>query len=93
MNYRINKRRKNYSKKQNSSKEILLHSLNQKFSTNNQQKQIIIKPINNFQNFNKLNNSLKKTDKKFDKPRIFSLMLSSLMVSLSLYLKFTLVAL
>ena len=71
MNYRINKRRKNYSKKQNSSKEILLPSLNQKFSTNNQQKQIINKPINNFQNFNKLNNSLKKTDKKFDKPSIF----------------------
>ena len=71
MNYRINKRRKNYSKKQNSSKEILLPSLNQKFSTNNQQKQIINKPINNFQNFNKLNNSLKKTDKKFDKPNIF----------------------
>ena len=71
MNYRINKRRKNYSKKQNSSKEILLPSLNQKFSTNNQQKQIINKPINNFQNFNKLNNSLKKTDRKFDKPNIF----------------------
>ena len=71
MNYRINKRRKNYSKKQNSSREILLPSLNQKFSTNNQQKQIINKPINNFQNFNKLNNSLKKTDKKFDKPSIF----------------------
>ena len=71
MNYKINKRRKNYSKKQNSSKEILLPSLNQKFSTNNQQKQIINKPINNFQNFNKLNNSLKKTDKKFDKPSIF----------------------
>ena len=71
MNYRINKRRKNYSKKKNSSKEILLPSLNQKFSTNNQQKQIINKPINNFQNFNKLNNSLKKTDKKFDKPSIF----------------------
>ena len=71
MNYRINKRRKNYSKKQNSSKEILLPSLNQKFSTNNHQKQIINKPINNFQNFNKLNNSLKKTDKKFDKPSIF----------------------
>ena len=71
MNYRINKRRKNYSKKQNSSKEILLPSLNQKFSTNNQQKQIINKPINNFQNFNKLDNSLKKTDKKFDKPSIF----------------------
>ena len=71
MNYRINKRRKNYSKKQNPSKEILLPSLNQKFSTNNQQKQIINKPINNFQNFNKLNNSLKKTDKKFDKPSIF----------------------
>ena len=71
MNYKINKKRKNYSKKQNSSKEILLPSLNQKFSTNNQQKQIINKPINNFQNFNKLNNSLKKTDKKFDKPSIF----------------------
>ena len=71
MNYRINKRRKNYSKKQKTSKEILLPSLNQKFSTNNQQKQSINKPQNNFQNFNKLNNSLKKSDKKFDKPSIF----------------------
>ena len=71
MNYRINKRRKNYSKKQISSKEILLPSLNQKFSTNNQQRQIINKPINNFQNLNKLNNSLKKTDKNLDKPSIF----------------------
>ena len=71
MNYRINKRRKNYSKKQKPSKEILLPSLNQKFSTSNQQKLNIIKPQNNFQNFNKLNNSLKKTDRKFDKPSIF----------------------
>ena len=70
MNYRINKRRKNYSKKQKPSKEILLPSLNQKFFTSNQQKLNIIKPQNNFQNFNKLNNSLKKTDRKFDKPSI-----------------------
>ena len=77
MNFRINKRRKNNSKKQNSSKDILLPSLNQKIQTNNQLKPPTYpadnkqNPLTNFQKMSIIkNNQFKKTEKRIAKQNI-----------------------
>ena len=77
MNFRINKRRKNNSKKQNSSKDILLPSLNQKIQTNNHLKPPTYpadnkqNPLTNFQKMSIIkNNQFKKTEKRIAKQNI-----------------------
>ena len=75
MNYRINKRRKNYSKKKKTTQEIFLPSLNNKLPINKMPNSDINisnsvrKPQNNIQKgINIKDQIIRKQEKKFTKP-------------------------